>query len=87
MAKIAYLRVSTTHQNTTRQEYALPNDIDILELATTDKKLAQRFKHKLFLNRGEANVSVHDIKKQYSDIKQMDLWRLRLGYADVIMAT
>lgn len=66
---------------------ALPNDIDILELATTDKKLAQRFKHKLFLNRGEANVSVHDIKKQYSDIKQMDLWRLRLGYADVIMAT
>ena len=28
MAKIAYLRVSTTHQNTDRQEYAMPQDID-----------------------------------------------------------
>ena len=28
MSKIAYLRVSTTHQNTERQEYAMPNDID-----------------------------------------------------------
>lgn len=28
MAKIAYLRVSTTHQNTERQEYAMPADID-----------------------------------------------------------
>lgn len=28
MAKIAYLRVSTTHQNTQRQEYAMPTDID-----------------------------------------------------------
>jgi len=28
MAKIAYLRVSTTHQNTSRQEYAMPKDID-----------------------------------------------------------
>ena len=28
MAKIAYLRVSTTHQNTDRQEYAMPADID-----------------------------------------------------------
>ena len=29
MAKIAYLRVSTTHQNTDRQEYAMPDDIDV----------------------------------------------------------
>ena len=28
MAKIAYLRVSTTHQNTSRQEFAMPSDID-----------------------------------------------------------
>lgn len=28
MAKIGYLRVSTTHQNTSRQEYAMPNDLD-----------------------------------------------------------
>lgn len=28
MAKIAYLRVSTKHQNTMRQEYTMPNDID-----------------------------------------------------------
>lgn len=28
MSKIAYLRVSTTHQNTARQEYAMPADID-----------------------------------------------------------
>ena len=28
MAKIAYLRVSTIHQNTDRQEYAMPDDID-----------------------------------------------------------
>ena len=28
MAKIAYLRVNTTHQSTIRQEYAMPNDID-----------------------------------------------------------
>ena len=28
MAKIAYLRVSTTHQNTDRQEYAMPADIE-----------------------------------------------------------
>ena len=28
MAKIAYLRVSTTHQNTDRQAYVMPSDID-----------------------------------------------------------
>ena len=28
MAKIAYIRVSITHQNTIRQEYAMPKDID-----------------------------------------------------------
>ncbi len=28
MAKIAYLRVSTTHQDTGRQQYAMPSDID-----------------------------------------------------------
>ena len=28
MAKIAYLRVSTTHQNTDRQQYAMPEGID-----------------------------------------------------------
>lgn len=28
MAKIAYLRVSTTHQNLSRQEFAMPSDID-----------------------------------------------------------
>ena len=28
MAKVAYIRVSTTHQNTERQEYAMPDDID-----------------------------------------------------------
>lgn len=28
MAKIAYIRVSTTHQNTQRQEYVMPKDID-----------------------------------------------------------
>ena len=28
MAKIAYIRVSTTHQNTDRQEFAMPGDID-----------------------------------------------------------
>ncbi len=28
MAKIAYLRVSTTHQDTGRQQYAMPDDID-----------------------------------------------------------
>lgn len=28
MAKIAYLRVSTTHQNTERQQYAMPEGID-----------------------------------------------------------
>ncbi len=28
MARIAYLRVSTTHQNTDRQQYAMPEDID-----------------------------------------------------------
>ena len=28
MARIAYLRVSTTHQNTDRQQFAMPEGID-----------------------------------------------------------
>lgn len=65
----------------------LKKDIDIFELATTDYNLARRLKRKRFFFMGDANVSIHDIKKQYQDMKQMDLWRLRLGYADTIMAT
>ena len=28
MARIGYVRVSTVHQNTQRQEYAMPTDLD-----------------------------------------------------------
>lgn len=47
MAKIAYIRVSTTHQNTQRQEYAMPADIDktFIEKASakdTDRPELQR---------------------------------------------
>ena len=50
MAKIAYLRVSTTHQNTTRQEYAMPNDIDKTFIDKASGKDTDRVEFKKMLD-------------------------------------
>ena len=43
MAKIAYIRVSTTHQNFDRQTYAMPKDIDkVFEEKVSGKDVTNR---------------------------------------------
>lgn len=63
------------------------NTADILEVATSNTNLAKVLRWRLFKPMGNANISVKNYSKQPPDFKDMDLWRLRLGYADVILST
>lgn len=63
------------------------NNVDILEFATEDTSLANFMKRRLFMQVEDANVSVKDIKRQFPDFGKVELWRLRLGYSDVILST
>lgn len=62
------------------------NKVDLAYLATTDDEVASHFRRPYFFRAGNAEVAVKDLKKQFKDFKDQSLWRLRLGYGDVILS-
>lgn len=59
--------------------------VDIVEVATTDKITVKKLKRRLFFPHGFAHVAFKDRTKKFKDASDINLWRLRLGYADVIL--
>lgn len=60
-------------------------NIDIIEFASTDCKTIKSMKKYGFLHHGFAHIVFKDLTKQCKDATDISLWRIRYGYADVIL--
>ena len=59
--------------------------VDIIETATANPTVVRKMRKYGFLHHGYAHIALKDKKKQYKDANNIDLWRIRYGYADVIL--
>ena len=59
--------------------------VDIVEIATNDAKTLKSIKRLGFIRHGVARIAIKDKTKQLLDIADETKWRLRYGYADVIL--
>lgn len=60
-------------------------DVDIIETATNSVATQKELKRLGFIHHGDAHIAFKDKTKQLTDSGDASLWRLRYGYADVIM--
>lgn len=60
-------------------------DVDIIETATNNTETQRELKGMGFIHHGNAHIAFKDKTKQQTDCGDVSLWRLRYGYADVIM--
>lgn len=60
-------------------------NVDILEFATSDEKVCREMKRWGFIHQGYAHIAFKDMKKDCKDASDINLWRVRYGYADVIL--
>lgn len=61
------------------------SDVDIAEIATNNTKTLKSLKRIGFIRHGNARIAIKDKTKELSDITDVTQWRLRYGYADVIL--
>jgi hypothetical protein len=61
-------------------------DIDIIETATDNVLTIHELKRIGFFRYGDAHIAFQDKTKQMKDSCDASLWRLRYGYADVILS-
>ncbi len=59
--------------------------VDIVETATDDYNVVKAMKKKFFIPHGYAHIVFKDKKKLFTDAGDINLWRIRYGYADVIL--
>lgn len=60
-------------------------DVDIIETATNDDVAIKKLKLMGFVHHGDAHIAIKDKTKKLKDVGDATLWRLRYGYADVIL--
>lgn len=60
-------------------------DVDIIETATNNADTQHELKRIGFIHHGDAHIAFKDKTKQLTDSGDASLWRLRYGYADVIL--
>jgi len=60
-------------------------DLNIIETATTDTATAKKLKACGFIHKGDAHIAFKDKSKELKDAGEQSLWRIRYGYADVIL--
>jgi hypothetical protein len=61
------------------------NTVDIIETATSDETVVKAMKSNLFIRHGYAHIALKDKTKKFKDASDINLWRVRYGYADVIL--
>lgn len=60
-------------------------NVGIIEFATSDIRVCAAMRKWGFVHHGDAHIALRDKKKECKDAKNIDLWRVRYGYADVIL--
>ena len=60
-------------------------DVAIIEVATNDTATQKHLKRMGFMHHGDAHIAFKDKTKTMNDAGDASLWRLRYGYADVIL--
>ena len=60
-------------------------DVDIVETATDNNRTVKSLKRMLFIHHDFAHIVFKDKTKQYKDSSDISKWRIRYGYADVIL--
>lgn len=60
-------------------------DVSYIKVATVSETVINEMKKNGFKDDGIANIVFNDLIKKYDDINDISKWRIRLGYADVIM--
>lgn len=63
----------------------MPKEVDGAEVATTDNKVAKRFKRHLFFPMGEANMAAYIQSFKDKSIKDINNWRVRLAAGDTLL--
>lgn len=61
------------------------SNLDIIETATANKRSVKEMLYCGFIPHGYAHIALKDKKKQYKDASDIRRWRIRYGYADVIL--
>ena len=61
-----------------------PN-VDVIFMATNDNDVVKRMRKFLFFSKGEAKIAFYDLRKEYKEAKDINLWRVRMGYGDTIL--
>lgn len=82
-----------TNDNSRLNEYDLhvialnyfSKNVDVVFMATNDNEVVNKMKRFLFFRRNEAKIAFYDLKKEHKDAKDINLWRVRLGYGDSIL--
>lgn len=61
------------------------SSVSIVEYATSNQKTIKIMKRHAFIPHGFAHIIVNDLLHQYDGIGDINNWRVRYGYADVIL--
>ena len=60
-------------------------EVDIIEFASADMDTINKMKLHGFIKHGDARIGFRDKKKKYKDASDIKNWRIRYGYADLIL--
>ncbi len=60
-------------------------NVDIIETATANNDAVKQMKKSGFIPHGKAHIAFKDNTKKFKDASDINLWRVRYGYADVIL--
>lgn len=61
-------------------------DIDMIRLATNSNITKKKLKRVGFIHHDDAHIAVKTNNKNVNDISNIEMWRLRYGYADTILS-
>lgn len=61
-------------------------DVDIIEFASADSDTIKKMKRLGFLKYDDAHIVFKDKTKHCKDAKDINLWRVRFGYSDVVLS-
>jgi len=61
-------------------------NVDIVEFATVNEKVTSAMKSFFFIKHGYAHILFMDKEKKHADAADIKNWRVRFGYADVILS-
>ena len=60
------------------------SNVEIVVTATADTASASKIRKYGFIQHGYSHIALKDNTKQFRDADDINLWRIRLGYADYI---